>query len=101
MIGPSLDVLNPPLTRHLFAILLAAATTLDSSRQKGMRYGEPSITKLVATPTGNDIVPITFSIMRSAAISSNSPWLASAAIASGLSFANSATICLLCSTESL
>ena len=36
MTGSSLSELKPPLARHLFAMLLAAATTLGSSRTNGI-----------------------------------------------------------------
>ena len=65
-------------------MLLAAATMLDSSTQNGTKYALPSITKFVATPTGSDIVPITFSIILSAATSPSSPWLANASISSAV-----------------
>ena len=63
IIESSLDVLKPPCFRQRFAILLAAATMLDSSTQNGIKYAFSSIMKLVAIPTGSDIVPITFSII--------------------------------------
>ena len=98
MIGSSELEKNPPVDRHLLAMLDAAATTEDSSMQNGMMYSFPSMMKLVATPTGRDIVPITFSIIRSAESSANSPVEAQASAWVSSKDANFLTISLRSST---
>ena len=84
MMGGSLLLTKPPVDLHLRAMLEAAATTLDSSKTKGMRYSSPSTMKFVAKPTGRTKRPTTFSIMWSAASSERASAEAKASTASSL-----------------
>ena len=48
MFGPEVEQMNPPVSRHCFAVLQTAATTEDSSVAMVTSRSVPSITMLVA-----------------------------------------------------
>ncbi|VVB72294.1 Uncharacterised protein [uncultured archaeon] len=66
MTGPVEEVKKPPASRAILAPLLAAAITDGSSVAMGISTSRPSITKLVAMPSGTWNMPITFSTILSA-----------------------------------